>query len=95
MNLPQKGTSAFLQQCGLILTENRTKGSQHPEKSCRMSLKKPGELFVKIGKKKITGKLLSNRALTELKNGYKILILNCQHTNPPAYLVSSSHRLFS
>jgi len=35
-------TSTLLKQGGIILTENRTKGSRHPKKSFGMSLKKPG-----------------------------------------------------
>jgi len=34
-------------QCGIILTENGTKGSQYPKKSFEKSVKKPGELFLK------------------------------------------------
>jgi len=34
-------------QYGIILTENGTKGSQHPKKSLEISFKKPGELFLK------------------------------------------------
>jgi len=36
-----------LRQCGIIWTENGTKGSQHPKKSFGMSFKKPVELFLK------------------------------------------------
>jgi len=39
------------QQFGIILTENETKGSQHPKRSFRTSFKKPGELFVKAAKR--------------------------------------------
>jgi len=45
--LPTAQTSTLLKQCGIILTENGTKGSQHPKKSFGMSFKKPGELFLK------------------------------------------------
>ena len=45
--LPRARTSTLLKQCGIILTENGTKGSRHPKKSFEMSFKKPGELFLK------------------------------------------------
>ena len=45
--LPRARTSTLLKQCGIILTENGTKGNQHPKKSFGMSFKKPGELFLK------------------------------------------------
>jgi len=35
-----------LKQCGIIWTENGTKGSRHPKKSFGMSFKKPGELEI-------------------------------------------------
>jgi len=34
-------------QHGIMLTDNGTKGSQHPKKSFGMSFEKPGELFLK------------------------------------------------
>ena len=45
--LPRARASTFLKQCGIILTENRTKGSRHPKKSSGMSFKSPRELFLK------------------------------------------------
>jgi len=36
--------STLLKKCGSILTENGTKGSQHPKKTFGMSFKKSGEI---------------------------------------------------
>jgi len=43
---PEPGPQS-LKQCGIISTENETKGSQHPKKSFGISFKEPGELFLK------------------------------------------------
>jgi len=48
--------------------ENGTKGSQHPKKSFGMSLKKPGELFLKTTTSRDDKKSLSKRVQTLLKN---------------------------
>ena len=45
INHPQ--ISTLLKQCGIILTKNGGKGSQHLKKSFGVDYKKPGELFLK------------------------------------------------
>ena len=47
MNPPQSLDFNMTEAVLIIMTENGTKGSQHPKKSFGVSFKEPGELFLK------------------------------------------------
>lgn len=44
---PQRLDINVIEKCGIILTENETKGIQHRKKSLVTYLEKPGDLFLK------------------------------------------------